>query len=54
MGSRLTTSSHKQPAVFKRKFFKVPERLYELIMGHCIRSGDRAFNLNDVFCGTKF
>jgi len=52
-GSKLTTSSHRQPAVFKRKFFEVPERLYELIMGHCIRSGDRAFNLNDVYSAAQ-
>lgn len=37
------------PVRFTRRFLEVDAMLYELVMGHCLRSGDRSFNLNEVF-----
>lgn len=34
---------------FKRRFIEVDKRFFELLLGHCIRSGDKSFNLNECF-----
>lgn len=38
-----------RPISFRRIFLEVPERLWELILSHCVRSGDKSFNLNEIF-----
>nr|WPV62267.1 MAG: RNA-dependent RNA polymerase [Wufeng shrew martellivirus 1] len=37
------------PVRFRRKYLELSERLFELIMGHCLRSGDKSFNINEIF-----
>nr|QHA33738.1 polyprotein [Atrato Virga-like virus 2] len=34
---------------FKRKILAVDRRFYDLLYGHCIRSGDKSFNINEIF-----
>nr|QHA33734.1 polyprotein [Atrato Virga-like virus 1] len=34
---------------FKRKYVTVDRRFYDLLYSHCIRSGDKSFNFNEVF-----
>lgn len=34
---------------FKRRFFEIDRRFRDLLYGHCLRSGNKSFNLNDVF-----
>lgn len=39
----------------KRKFLKVSRRLYEMVLTHCLRSGDKSFNLNEIYsCATSY
>lgn len=46
--SKFKTSA--QPIVsFKRKFIEVDRRFRDLLYGHCLRSGDKSFNLNEIF-----
>lgn len=34
---------------FRRKFIELDKRFFDLLYGHCLRSGDKSFNLNEVF-----
>lgn len=34
---------------FKRKYIEVDKKFFDLLYGHCLRSGDKSFNLNEVF-----
>lgn len=46
--SKLSTADN--PIVsFTRRFIEVDRRFRDLLYGHCLRSGDKSFNLNEVF-----
>lgn len=46
--SKFRTSKH--PHVrFTKKFIVIPARFFQMLYSHCIRSGDKSFNFNEVF-----
>lgn len=34
---------------FTRKYIQIDNRFFDLLYGHCLRFGDRSFNLNEIF-----
>lgn len=34
---------------FVRRYIEIDKRFFDLLYGHCLRSGDKSFNLNEVF-----
>lgn len=41
------------PIRFTRKYLEVSRSLYDLVLGHCIRSGDRSFSVNEIFSAAQ-
>lgn len=34
---------------FTRKYIEIDNKFFDLLYGHCLRSGDKSFNLNEIF-----
>jgi hypothetical protein len=34
---------------FTRKYIEIDKKFFDLLYGHCLRSGNRSFNLNEIF-----